>query len=320
MPRSSASVRFAALCVAILFVGCSPRGSDGPASVAPAGEAAGPVAGMGAGGAPSSGGSVDPSVVPAAPTSGSRCAVDAVSGDITCTYQGVSVDGRPVLWQTPLGAAPAAGWPVVLVFQGSFFAPEQMWAAAKNDLLGIFGTYTQTLTIKRLLDGGYVVVTPTADLSATAWDTNLIPWRDLWSPAPDNQFLEALFAAIDGGAFGPVDPARWYATGVSSGGYMTSRMAVSYAGRFRALAVAAGSYATCGGPLCTVPLILPSSHPPTLFLHGGADPVVPIATMYAYRNILAIMGRPTRVVVEPAFLHGWIPQTPDEVLAWFDTH
>ena len=42
-------------------------------------------------------------------------------------------------------------------------------------------------------------------------------------------------------AVGPLDPSRLLAIGVSSGGYMTSRMAVSYPGKFRALAIAAGA-------------------------------------------------------------------------------
>jgi poly(3-hydroxybutyrate) depolymerase len=254
------------------------------------------------------------------PAGGSRCSIDATTGDIACTHNDTTLGGRAVSWQTPLGTPPAAGWPVVVVFQGSFFGPETMWAAAKDSLLGILGSYTQTLLVKRLLDGGYAVVTPAADINATAWDTNLVPWRDLWPPAPDNYFLFDLFAAIDAGRFGAIDPDRWYATGVSSGGYMTSRMAVSYSGRFRALAVAAGSYATCAGPLCSVPPLLPANHPPTLFLHGGSDPIVPIFTMYVYRDMLAAMGRITRTVVDPTFMHGWIPAAPDEIGAWFDAH
>jgi dienelactone hydrolase len=321
MQLSSAS-RWGSLAATILFAccssGCGPRTGDG--AVAPADNPGAPSSSP----APSGGSTpVDPggSLAPApSPLTGSRCTIAAATGDIDCVYQGDTVDGRAVLWQTPLGTPPAAGWPVVFVFQGSLFAPVKMWSATKSDLFGIFGTYTQTLMIKRLLDGGYAVVTPQADLGATAWDTNLPPWADLWTLAPDNAFLDDLFAAVDAGHLGAVDHARWYATGVSSGGYMTSRMAVSYPGRFRALAIAAGSYATCGGPLCALPLTLPTAHPPTLFLHGGSDPVVPIATMYAYRDALILLGRETKTVVDATFLHGWIPATPAEVGAWFDTH
>lgn len=317
LSSASGACSFAAT---ILFAccsgGCAPRVGDG--AVASTGQPGAPSSSP----APSGGGTpTDPGGSPApAPPGGSRCTVDATTGAIDCVYEGDTVGGRQVLWQTPLGTPPAAGWPVAFIFQGSLFAPVTMWSATKGDLLGVLGSYTQTLLVKRLLDGGYVVVTPQADLNAIAWDTNLPPWRDLWPPAPDNTFLDDLFAAVDAGHFGPVDHARWYATGVSSGGYMTSRMAVSYPGRFRALAIAAGSYATCGGPLCALPLTLPTDHPPTLFLHGGSDPIVPIVTMYAYRDQLALAGHETKTVVDPTFMHGWIPATPDEVGAWFDAH
>jgi len=67
------------------------------------------------------------------------------------------------------------------------------------------------------------------------------------------------------GIFGHLNNKNKFATGISSGGCMTSRMAVSYEGEFRALAIAAGSYATCGGILCVIPIFLPRDHPPTLF-------------------------------------------------------
>ena len=82
------------------------------------------------------------------------------------------------------------------------------------------------------------------------------------------------FSAASTAAFGPINTTRLYAMGISSGGFMTSRMAVSYPGKFRALADHSGSYATCSDT-CTVPTPLPSNHPPTLFLHGDTDAIVP---------------------------------------------
>jgi poly(3-hydroxybutyrate) depolymerase len=203
-----------------------------------------------------------------------------------------------------------------------------MWMVTANDaaLDGIFADYvlnqltTQTTVIKRLLDAGFAVLTPTADNTGFAWDTNLPPWLYDWLPAPDNQFLTALYTAIATGQLGPLSTTRWYATGVSSGGYMTSRMAVSYQGHFRALAIAAGSYATCGGGLpCTVPA-LPSDHPPTLFVHGGSDPLVPVSQMQSYYDALVSLGCETQKIVNQNEKHGWIPESPDAILAWFAAH
>lgn len=224
---------------------------------------------------------------------------------------------RDVHYQVPLGEPPAGGWPVVLMFQGSFFSAEITWVAT-DDLP--FGAYYQTRTVKRLLDGGFAVITPEAKLDGgTFWDTNVPPYSLNWESSEDHLLMLEIFAAIEDGTFGPLDPARLFATGISSGGYMTSRMAVSYPGKFRALAIAAGSYATCSGPLCVVP-DLDGSHPPTLFLHGEIDVTVPLATAEAYYEELVASQVDARLVTEPTGGHAWIPASPDEVFMWFAGH
>ena len=125
-------------------------------------------------------------------------------------------------------------------------------------------------------------------------------------------------SAVDG-SFGRLDAARKYAAGISSGGYMTSRMAVSYAGEFRALAIHSASYATCSGVLCAIPGV-PADQPPTLFLHGAKDDVVPISTMEAYADALTAAGRETRTIVDPDAAHEWIAQAPAGIRGWFDAH
>jgi dienelactone hydrolase len=267
--------------------------------------------------------SADPAAPPEAPPApppgaSSRCSEDPTTGAVACVHESTTIGGRQVRYQTPLGAAPAGGWPVVVVFQGSFFGPDRMWAASPEDVADVLGAVTQVRLIGALLDAGFAVITPAADANATAWDTNLPPWMFAWETSPDHAFLLELFAAIEAGHFGPCSATRWFATGASSGGYMTSRMAVSYPGRFVALAIAAGSYATCGGPACLVPA-LPGDHPPTLFLHGGADPLVPLVTMLPYRDRLLDGGIAARDVVDPMFRHGWIPAAPDEVVEWFQS-
>jgi poly(3-hydroxyoctanoate) depolymerase len=272
-----------------------------------------------------------------AAASASQCVVGPLATDITCNHQAATIGGRSVLWETPLGTPPAGGWPVVILFQGSLMdpagntvvAPHGAWAVESTDaaLDGVFSDYvlaqlvTQITVIKTLLDNGYAVITPTADGDGFAWDTNFPPWSISWSGAPDDVFLKALFAEIDGSQLGQLSTSDWYATGVSSGGYMTSRMAVSYQGRFLALAIAAGSYATCVGGVssCTVPA-LPANHPPTLFMHGGDDPFVPIAQMWDYFDALSAGGFTTHAVVDPTMAHGWVPTAPSDVLAWFQAH
>ena len=250
----------------------------------------------------------------------SRCAIEPWSGDLACSHQWVTLDGRLVSYQTPLGAPPPGGWPVVYFFQGSFFPAELIWSASPASPLELFGARAQTTTVKRLLDGGYAVVAPNAHFLGTfAWDTNLPPWAYAWTLSPDHHFMLEIFEAVTAGALGPLSATEWYATGVSSGGYMASRMGISYPDRFRALAIAAASYATCGGAACVVPE-LDGTHPPVLFVHGALDPVVPLWTMDLYRDRLSAAGVDNRALVNPDFPHGWIPEAPDAVLAWFRLH
>jgi dienelactone hydrolase len=243
--------------------------------------------------------------------------------NVTCPYVQTDLPygsnaTRTVLWQVPLGAPPAQGWAVAILFQGSFLGGALMWSGDVNQP---FDPHAETLSIKRLLDHGYAVITPEVVAGGTTyWDTNIPPYDVAWSTAPDAGLMDALFTAIAGGTLGQLDSSRLYAAGISSGGYMTSRMAVSYAGRFKALAVHSGSYATCGGPACAIPNPLPADHPPTLFLHGQLDPAVPIATMQAYATQLGAQGIETRVIVDPNALHTWIEAAPDAIYAWFDAH
>lgn len=248
---------------------------------------------------------------------GSRC--EQTPELITCPKLTVELGPlqRDVHYQVPLGEPPGGGWPLVLMFQGSLFSAEASWTASE----GLpFGAYYQTEVIKELLDHGYAVITPETKLDgATFWDTNVPPYSVLWETSDDHAFMLEIFAAIADGAFGPIDPARWFAAGISSGGYMTSRMAVSYPGEFRSLAVAAGSYATCSGALCSVPAQA-ASHPPTLFLQGALDLTVPPATVEAYRDALAAAGVDTELVLDPQAGHAWIAAAPQAVWQWFAAH
>ena len=124
------------------------------------------------------------------------------------------------------------------------------------------------------------------------WHTNVIV---PYSVSCDYSFFNDYFGEITGGSYGAASQynmSKRYAYGISSGGYNTSRMAVTFNGSsvWKALAVLSASYATCAGPICSVPT-LPSNHPPTKFWHGTADFIVPIGTMYPYRDKLLSMGK-----------------------------
>ncbi|HVH45529.1 MAG TPA: hypothetical protein VM925_24415 [Labilithrix sp.] len=225
------------------------------------------------------------------------------------------VEDRVVTYELPLGAPPAGGWPVAIVFQGSFLPGARSFSATKEDA---FGLYHLVDTVKSLLDGGYAVIAPNARSAGTTyWQTNIAPYSLNWSGCLDDVLMNELFTAVESGTFGPLNSKRLYATGISSGGFMTSRMAVSYPGRFRALAIHSASYATCG-PTCVVPAQLPADHPPTLFVHGADDNVVPVSTTVDYRDKLAAQNTPTVTLIDEAGGHAWLSTATSAVPSWFD--
>jgi hypothetical protein len=72
----------------------------------------------------------------------SRCSVTAarVTCDHVITPFAVGSDVRDVYWQTPVTPAPAGGYPIVLVYQGTNFPPAMTW----DVLAGApFGGYQQ---------------------------------------------------------------------------------------------------------------------------------------------------------------------------------
>lgn len=242
---------------------------------------------------------------------------DVSETSIECPYDTTTVQlgrrrGREIHFAVPPGDPPRGGWPVALLFQGSFVSGE-LYLRTEGDK-----GYDQANVGARLLDEGFAVIAPeTANDGALFWDTNRPRWEDNWRAAPDHALMVELFTMIESGTFGELNPSRLFAAGISSGGYMTSRMAVSYPGRFTALAIHSGSYATCSGGNCELPKALPRDHPPTLFMHGDADSVVPAGTSEAYYDRLRADGVDTRRVVEPGGGHSWFRSSAEETVAWF---
>jgi predicted esterase len=245
------------------------------------------------------------------------CTVSAES--VLCKYTltelTTEAGTRNIYWTAPIGTPPDAGFPVALIFQGSFFGPSFTWQELTPDLP--FGGFYQGLLHVALLEAGFVVIEPEAE-GGIAWQTNA--GGDYLASSDHALMLELLRRFEDTEDFGSIDTTRMYATGISSGGYMTSRMAVSYPGKFRALAIQSGSYATCLGPFCEVPSMLPSDHPPTLLLHGDADGTVPLDTAVAYYDALVAQGIETELIVDMGIGHAWLASAPEAITSWFLEH
>jgi hypothetical protein len=243
-------------------------------------------------------------------TGPSRCTVTDTKGE--CAHGDYTVGGRVVYAQTPMGTPPPEGWPAVVVYQGSYFGPTATWA---GDTSMPFGGFNEVKLQAMLLDNGFAVIAPSADGGAY-WYTNFPGYET----SPDAAFIPILIDNIKKGTFGKVNTQRLYATGMSSGGYMTSRMAVSYPGVFRALAINSGAYATCTLLLCATPNPLPADHPPTLFLHGQLDVMVPVGQAQAYEAQLEKQGIDTKIFIDPNIFHEWLSVSPEAVTCWFRSH
>ncbi len=233
---------------------------------------------------------------------------------LSCPYKTQKIESmigeREVAFSVPKGWAPWNGWPVAIIFQGSFFKVEFERLKALP-----FGAYNEIRLIQKLLDNGFAVIAPRA-FTSLAWQTNLIGLD--YERSGDKLFINNLLDAIERGEFGNLNAEKLFAVGISSGGYMTDRMAKSHGERsWKALAIASASHATCGGPLCLLPKSINKEHPPTLFLHGAKDIVVPMKTMTKYYDFLDSEGIIVKQVIDPEATHQWLDSAPQEVVRWF---
>lgn len=160
-----------------------------------------------------------------------------------------------------------------------------------------------------------------------AWSTSFSPYNgaDLsrWNGSTDYNLVASIIDGARTGLFGTVlSSDKFHAMGFSSGGYMTSRMAFNFPGVFKSLAIVAGSYYNCYGPGCTSRnadsnSMLMNNHPPTLFLHGVLDTLVPVSHSSDYYNNLLRRGVRAKRVTSSIGAHKWITASAEEILEWF---
>ncbi len=72
--------------------------------------------------------------------------------------------------------------------------------------------------------------------------------------------------------------------------------------------------------MCSLPATLPADHPPTLFLHGELDNIVPISTMWPYEMELVNQGISTSTEIDPDAGHQWLTAGVARIPAWFDSN
>ena len=65
---------------------------------------------------------------------------------------------------------------------------------------------------------------------------------------------------------------------------------------------------------------MPSGHPPTLFLHGSNDLIVPPGGMIQYGNALEADGVEVNTILDENAGHEWLQDAVTAVPDWFLTH
>src|SRR5689334_8597525 len=159
---------------------CSSSDGDVAAATGAGGMGAAPRAGAGSvsnsGGAPSAGGFRSGGVAADAGNDGDAgaapCMVTAT--EVECRSEPIAVvasgtDSRRVYWARPLGAAPSAGFPSVILFQGSFFGPSTSWNVRLPRGTTPFGGDVQVALVATLVEHGFIVVQPEAQ-GGIAWN------------------------------------------------------------------------------------------------------------------------------------------------------
>lgn len=236
---------------------------------------------------------------------------------------------RAVRWQVPEGTPPAGGWPVAFYYAGT--QPTDTASAFQRNFGESFGAEYEPQIIHELLDDPshtgkkYAVMVadpPSSSVFVQYWNTNSVyPYE----ASCDYDFFPDFFGEIAGGSYGAASQYnlnRRYAYGISSGGFNSSRMAVTFNSNsvWKALGIVSASYATCSATCGIIPT-LPANHPPTKFWHGQNDFIVPISAMYPYYDKL-IAGGFTAQKLEHPYSHQF---TADDlgatgIKAWFDRY
>lgn len=189
---------------------------------------------------------------------------------------------------TPEKVEPGKKYPLVLFLHGAgergddnriqlLYLPTWM---SEADYRGRFPCYLlapQCPKAKWWFDAKRAFGRPKADADATAQPA------DPPGAAPLSDELQAVSRMLDEAlAKHPIDPDRVYLTGLSMGGFGSWALAAAQSERFAAMApICGGGDAGTAGKLTQLPIWV---------VHGGADPVVPVARSRAMVEAVKLAG------------------------------
>ena len=157
----------------------------------------------------------------------------------------------------PAGAAPTAGWPVVLVFHGGGGSAA---GARTQSKMSVLGAAERFVAVYPQGSGGVAGKLKT-------WNGGTCCGWAMSHHVDETAFVAALLDDLASAV--PVDAKRVYATGISNGGMMAYLVACTLAGRVAAIAPVAGEM-TMSANECR-----PARPVAVLAIHGTADRNLP---------------------------------------------
>ncbi len=229
-------------------------------------------------------------------------------------------NNRFFLWSQPNQDAPDEGYPVILLFHGagqhafSWILGWNQWNKAQK-------TFPQVALCQ-----GYLIVYLESQRpirpGPRAWDVFTIQ-------ATENKDIIYVQSIIDYLESLPIniDTNNLFCAGFSSGAFMCSRLALNCGELFSAVALNSGCNAdriilTNRGPVFNFSKTVdtPTSHPPTLLLHGTTDQLVPIGCSTQYQSDLHEVNIPCMLIIDPTQGHIWLSSQNNQILQFFDQY
>jgi len=200
--------------------------------------------------------------------------------------------------------------PVIIVLHGRTQSAD-IWF--ENSAQGAF--------VKKAINERFAVIAPD---STTPICQGVKQW-DYTKDFSDKAFFEGIFNWIDNQS--EFDKERIYVTGISSGGFMTSRVGMVFADKVKAIAIASGGDADyssvrrdngCRTTFDKSVPIIEGNQPKTLFIHGDIDPIVPFSMDQNYYTALKDKGVETRFIKNRFGTHLWYNKYDQDILDWFN--
>jgi len=245
----------------------------------------------------------------------------------------ITLNGREFIFKKP---SSGSNFPVIIVLHGGGQSADA-W----------FSSNEQSQFVTDALADGYAIIAPNSGspiYSSCTIQTKQWYYEKDWATLDDYDFFNEIFSWINSNQ--DLNSNRVYATGISSGGFMSSRLARSFGtSKLKAIAVHSSGDAdsithgdqsdlklctfgtggtipdACGPTFNNIDSPINTNHPPTLIIHGTYDGMVPVASGEHYYDELNSAGiQVTKFIKTTGGItacHSWFSESSQKILDWF---